>query len=97
MTLHCLAATKIQIVTKVQTKKQVPNYKREASDTHNDQNWHPLCQFFHDYSTYSSTRSGQPSLNNSYHPAAKMMEPVKLTYWYMKTYLLTSGKIRIEL
>ena len=84
MTLHCLAATKIQIVTKVQTKKQVPNYKRVASDTHNDQNWHPLCQFFHGYSTYSSTRSGQPSMNNSYHPAAKMMEPVKLTYWYMQ-------------
>ena len=41
MTLHCLAATKIQIVTKVQTKKQVPNYKRVASDTHYDQNWHP--------------------------------------------------------
>ena len=38
MTLHCLAATKIQIVTKVQTKKQVPNHKRVASDTHNDQN-----------------------------------------------------------
>ena len=29
------------IMTKVQTKQQVPNYKRVASDTHYDQNWHP--------------------------------------------------------
>ena len=64
MTLHCLAATKIQILTKAQTKQQVPNYKRVASDTHNDQNWHPLCQFFHDYSTNSSARSGHSSLNS---------------------------------